>query len=179
MTLRDQDWTEEQAQGLLDNLNLAGGTPKWKLERLKRLRDCCSAHGLDAATIDGQLVFVAYELCSGFQAVGLALKRAKTVDEAREVVEPYVRRLSAVHQRQAARGKATKVFSAILRVLKQRPIALSLRTRRARQRPHSRKVIMLLRWGAYAAGEVVTASTRTATQPKNSPAMRCSHSQPG
>ena len=95
MTLLDPDWTEEQAQGLLDSLNLDGGTPKWRLEHLKRLRDWCSAHGLDAATIDGQLEFIAYELCTGFQGVGMALKRAKTAEEAREVVEPYVRRLSA------------------------------------------------------------------------------------
>jgi len=94
MTLLEQDWTEEQAQALLDSLNLDGGNPKWKLEHLKRLRDWCSAHGFDAATIDGQLEFVAYELCNGFQAVGKALKRAKTVEEARELVEPYVRRLS-------------------------------------------------------------------------------------
>jgi hypothetical protein len=94
MTLLDQDWTEEQARALLDSLTLDGGTPKWKLEHLKRPRDWCSAHGFDAATIDGQLEFVAYELCNGFRAVGLALKRAKTVEEAREVVEPYIRRLN-------------------------------------------------------------------------------------
>jgi hypothetical protein len=95
MTLLDQDWTEEQAQGLLDSLGLDGATPKWKLEHLRRLRDWCSAHSMDAATIDGQLEFIAYELCNSFQAVGMALKRAKTVEEARGVVEPYVRRLSA------------------------------------------------------------------------------------
>jgi hypothetical protein len=32
MTLLDQDWTEEQAQGLLDGLKLDGGAPKWKLD---------------------------------------------------------------------------------------------------------------------------------------------------
>ena len=95
MTLLDQDWTEEQAQGLLDSLNLDGGTPKWKLGHLRRLRDWCLAHGMDPATIDGQLEFIAYELCNGFKAVGMVLKRAKTAEEAREVVEPYVRRLSA------------------------------------------------------------------------------------
>ena len=94
MTLLDQDWTEEQAQALLGRLNLDGGTPQWKLEHLKRLRDWCSAHGTDAATIDGQLEFVAYELCNSFQAVGIALKSAKTVEEASEVIEPYIRRLS-------------------------------------------------------------------------------------
>ena len=72
------------------------GTPKWKLEHLRRLRDWCSAHGADPATIDGQLDFIAYELCNGFQAVGMALKRAKTAEKLKgDVVEPYVRRLSA------------------------------------------------------------------------------------
>jgi hypothetical protein len=95
MALLDQDWTQEQAQGLLDSLNLDGATPKWKLEHLRRLRDWCSAHSMDAATTDGQLEFIAYELCNGFQAIGMALKQARTVEEARGVVEPYVRRLSA------------------------------------------------------------------------------------
>lgn len=99
MTLLDQDWTEPQAQGLLDKLNLDGGTPKWKLEHLKRLRDWCSAHGVDATTIDSQLEFVAYELCHGFQAVGMALKQAQSVEEARKVVEPYIRRLSVKKRR--------------------------------------------------------------------------------
>ena len=99
MTLLDQDWTEAQAQALLDSLALGGGTPKWKLEHLKRLRDWCSAHGLDAATIDGQLEFVAYELCHGFQAVGMALRQAQTVEEARKVVEPYIRRLSVTEMK--------------------------------------------------------------------------------
>jgi Phage tail lysozyme len=95
MTLLDQDWTEEQAQGLLDSLNLDGRPPKWKPEHLWRLLEWCSAHGNDWATIDGQLGFIAYELCNGFQAVGRALKRAKTVEEARELAKPYARRLSA------------------------------------------------------------------------------------
>jgi hypothetical protein len=111
MTLLDQDWTEQQAQGLLDSLDLNGGPPKWKLEHLKRLRDWCSAHGFDAATIDGQLGFVAYELCNGFQAVGRALKRATSVNEARKVVEPYVRRLSAPEM-QDERGRLSRSSTA-------------------------------------------------------------------
>ena len=69
--------------------------PSGKPEHLWRLLDWCSAHGKDWATIEGQLGFIAYELCNGFQAVGRALKRAKTVEEARELAKPYVRRLSA------------------------------------------------------------------------------------
>jgi tail lysozyme len=94
MTVPDQDWTEVQAQGLLDALHLVGGTPNWKPEHLRKLRDWCSANGRDPGTVDGQLEFVAYELCNGFQAVGSVLKQAKTVEEAREIVRPYVRRLN-------------------------------------------------------------------------------------
>jgi hypothetical protein len=50
MSLLDDGWTEEQAQGLLDNLNLTGGTPKWKPEHLQRLHEWCTAHGRDAAS---------------------------------------------------------------------------------------------------------------------------------
>jgi Phage tail lysozyme len=95
MTLLDQDWTEAQAQGLLDALNLDGRTPKWKPEHLSKLRDWCSAHGKDWDTVDGQLEFIAHELCNGFRGIGRALIRAKTAKEAREILRPYVRRLSA------------------------------------------------------------------------------------
>ena len=95
MTLLDQDWTEQQAQGLLDSLDLSGGPPKWKPEHLWRLIEWCSAHDKDWATVDGQLGFVAYELCNGFQGIGKALQRARSAEQAREIVKPYVRRLSA------------------------------------------------------------------------------------
>jgi hypothetical protein len=95
MTLLDQDWTEEQAQGLLDALNLHGGIPNWKPEHLRKLRDWCSVHGNHWETLDGQLAFVAHEICNDFQGIGRALQRAKTTWEAREIVKPYVRRLSA------------------------------------------------------------------------------------
>jgi hypothetical protein len=95
MSLLDDGWTEEQAQGLLDNLNLTGGTPKWKPEHLQRLHEWCTAHGRDAATLDGQLEFVAYQLCNACEGVGMALKQAKTVGEAREAVEPSVKELNA------------------------------------------------------------------------------------
>ena len=98
MTLLDNGWTEEQAQGLLQSLNLDGGTPKWKREHLQRLRSWCSAHEKDSTTVDGQLEFVAYELCNTYEGVGMALKRAKTVEEAREAVEPYMKRLRATEE---------------------------------------------------------------------------------
>ena len=55
MTLLDNGWTEEQAHGLLQSLNLDGGTPKWKREHLQRLRSWCSAHKKDSTTVDGHL----------------------------------------------------------------------------------------------------------------------------
>jgi hypothetical protein len=94
MTLLDTGWTEEQAQGLLDSLKLNGGMPEWKPEHLQRLRDWSSTRQKDASTIEAQLEFIADELLHSFQAVGMFLKRAHTVEEAKEAVRPYVRRLA-------------------------------------------------------------------------------------
>jgi len=94
MTLLDTGWTQEQAQGLLDSLKLNGGMPEWKPEHLQRLRDWSSTRQKDASTIEAQLEFIADELLHSFQAVGMFLKRAHTVDEAKEVVRAYVRRLA-------------------------------------------------------------------------------------
>jgi hypothetical protein len=94
MTLLDTGWTQEQAQGLLDSLKLNGGMPEWKPEHLQRLRDWSSTRQKDASTIEAQLEFIADELLHSFQAVGMFLKRAHTVEEAKEAVRPYVRRLA-------------------------------------------------------------------------------------
>ena len=93
MTFLDNGWTEEQAQGLLDKLRLTGGTPNWKPEHIQRLRDWCHALDKDDTAIDSQLEFVACELLNNYQDVGLALRKAKTVEEAQEAVDPYVRQL--------------------------------------------------------------------------------------
>jgi len=98
MTLLDNGWTEEQAQGLIESLNLDGGTPKWKWEHLQRLRSWCKAHDKDSATVEGQLEFIAYELCNTYEGVGMALKLARTTIEAREAVEPYMRRLNVTDE---------------------------------------------------------------------------------
>jgi hypothetical protein len=92
MSLPDYGWTEEQAQGLFERLNLDGGTPNWKREHLQRLRSWCSAHGKDPATVDGQLEFVVDDLCNTYEGVGMALRRATTVREAKAAVahrRPY------------------------------------------------------------------------------------------
>jgi len=94
MTLLDTGWTQEQAQGLLDSLKLNGGMPEWKPEHLQRLRDWSSTRQKDASTIEAQLEFIADELLHSFQVVGMFLKRAHTVEEAKEAVRPYVRRLA-------------------------------------------------------------------------------------
>jgi hypothetical protein len=93
MTLLDSDWTPEQAQGLLDSLKLNCGMPDWRPEALKRLHDWCSTHHEDATKVEGQLEFIAYELLYSFKSVGIFLKRAQTVEEARQAVQLYVRRL--------------------------------------------------------------------------------------
>jgi hypothetical protein len=102
MTLPDNGWTAEQAQALLESLNLDGGTPKWKWEHLQRLRSWCSAHGKDAASVDAQLEFVANEICNTYEGVGMALRRAKTVREAKAAVEPYMNRLRATNESSSA-----------------------------------------------------------------------------
>ena len=95
MPLPDYGWTEEQAQGLFERLNLDGGPPNWKREHLQRLRSWCSAHGKDPATVDGQLEFVADDLGDTYEGVGMALRRATTVREAKAAVAPYINRLMA------------------------------------------------------------------------------------
>ena len=91
MTLLDQDWTAEQAKGLLDSLKLNGGIPEWEAKYLQKLRDWCASHEEDWTTIEGQLEFVAYELCHSYESIGAALKSATTVEEAKEAVEPYLK----------------------------------------------------------------------------------------
>ena len=93
-TLED-GWTEEQAQGVLDKLALVGAVPDWKAEHLMRLYHWCSDHQKDYKTIEGHLEFVAYDLCTSYPGIGMALKQATNVDEARKAVEPYARLLSA------------------------------------------------------------------------------------
>ena len=93
MTVFDRGWTAEHAKGLLDSLGLTGGTPHWKQEHLKKLQAWCSNRGRDHRSIESQLEFVAYELRNAYQDIGMALRRAKTVEEAKRAVEPYVREL--------------------------------------------------------------------------------------
>ena len=89
----DNGWTEDQAKGLIDSLKLTGGVPDWKPEPIQKLHDWCNAQAKDAQSVEGQLEFVAYELCNTYEAIGIVLKHAKTVEEAKKAVEPYVRGL--------------------------------------------------------------------------------------
>ena len=95
MPFPDNGWTEEQARGLFERLNLDGGPPNWKREHLQRLRSWCSAHGKDPTTVDGQLEFVANDLCNTYEGAGMALRRATTAREAKAAVAPYMNRLMA------------------------------------------------------------------------------------
>ena len=94
MTVLDNGWTDEQARGLLDSLELNGPCPNWKPEHVQRLHEFCSARGLNPKNVDSQLEFVAHDLLGSFQGIGIFLRRAKTVEEAKEAVELYVRRLN-------------------------------------------------------------------------------------
>jgi len=91
----DYGWTEEQAKGLLDSLNLTGGEPNWKPEHLQKLREWCSVHDKDCETVEGQLDFIAYEILDGYEGIGMALKRAKTVEDAKAAAAPFVKRLKS------------------------------------------------------------------------------------
>lgn len=95
MTLLDEGWTAEQAQALLDRLMLNQGLPDWKPQYLKRFEDWCAAEGKDENAIDSQLEFVAYDLCNEHETIGMALKLARTFDEAKAAVDPYVSMLRA------------------------------------------------------------------------------------
>lgn len=95
MAFLDEGWTEEQARGLFDSLKLDGGVPDWDPKYLQKLRDWCSTRQKDWTTLDGQLEFVAYELCNSYERIGAALKQAKTAEEAKEAVEPYLKAIQA------------------------------------------------------------------------------------
>jgi hypothetical protein len=60
-------------------------------QNLQKLRDWCSTRGLDPAAIEDQLDFVGYELCNSYEEIGIDLKHARTVEEARKAAEPYVK----------------------------------------------------------------------------------------
>jgi hypothetical protein len=89
MTLLDEGWSPEQAQALLDTLMLRDGIPNWKPDHLERFQKWCAAHGIDKNTVDGQLEFIAYDLCHTYETIGIELKLAKTFEEAKAAVQPY------------------------------------------------------------------------------------------
>ena len=92
--LLDEGWSAEQAQAVLDKLMLREGIPDWKPQHLKRFQEWCVAEGKDKNAIDSQLEFVAYDLCNEHETIGMALKLARTVEEAKAAVDPYVKMLS-------------------------------------------------------------------------------------
>lgn len=91
--LTDRGWTREQATGLLEALDLDGDQPKWKPEHLQKLHDWLSAHERPN-TLTGRLEFIAYELRNSYDRVGMELDKAKTIQQAQEAVEPYVKLIS-------------------------------------------------------------------------------------
>jgi hypothetical protein len=73
MTPLNHGWTEEQV-------------------RATRKPQPCRRHPQD--TVEGQLEFISYELRNSYQIIGTALDKAKTVQEAKDVVELFVAILS-------------------------------------------------------------------------------------
>ena len=92
--LLDEGWSAEQAQAILDKLMLREGIPDWKPQYLKRFEEWCAAEGKKKNAVDSQLEFVGYDLCNDHQTIGMSLKLARTLEEAKEAVVPYVRMLS-------------------------------------------------------------------------------------
>ena len=92
--LLDEGWSPEQAQAVLDKLMLREGIPDWKPQHLKRLEEWCAAEKKEKNSVDTQLEFVAYDLCNEHQTIGMSLKLARTLEEAKAAVVPYVRMLS-------------------------------------------------------------------------------------
>src|SRR6516165_11479063 len=86
--LLDHGWREEQAQGLLDGLKLTDSVPDWKHEHLQRLCDWCSDRRKNPNAAEAQLEFVAYDLCGTHNALGMALKKARTREAAQRAVDP-------------------------------------------------------------------------------------------
>jgi len=80
---------------LASSLNLTGGEPNWKPEHLQKQREWSSAQDKDCKTVEGQLDFIAYELLDVYEGIGMALKRAKTVEDAKAAAAPFVKRLQA------------------------------------------------------------------------------------
>ena len=92
--LLDEDWSAEQAQAVLDKLMLRDGIPDWKPQHLKRFEEWCAAEGKEKNSVDSQLEFVGYDLCNDHQTIGMSLKLARTLEEAKAAIVPYVRMLS-------------------------------------------------------------------------------------
>jgi hypothetical protein len=93
MTLVDDSWTEEQAQGLLDSLRIAGVVPDWKPEHLQKLYDWCSAHEKDHKPSKANLNSSPTSFATRTRGFGMALQLAQTRKEASKAVEPYVKAL--------------------------------------------------------------------------------------
>src|SRR5262245_44734746 len=95
MAMLDQGWTEEQAQGLLDALEVSHSVPNWKPAYLQTLYDWCGQRRKNPKTIEAQLDFIAYEICNFHEDFGKALKQARTRGEARLIGERFVNQLTA------------------------------------------------------------------------------------
>jgi hypothetical protein len=92
--LLDENWSAEQAQAIVDKLRLREGMPHWKPHHLKRFEDWCAAERKSQNEVDSQLEFVAHDLCNEHEAIGMSLKLARTLEEAKAAIVPYARMLS-------------------------------------------------------------------------------------
>jgi hypothetical protein len=92
--LLDEGWSAEQAQAIVDKLTLKEGIPNWKPHHLKRFEEWCVAERKSQNEVDSQLEFVAHDLCNEHEAIGMSLKLARNLEEAKAAIVPYARILS-------------------------------------------------------------------------------------
>jgi hypothetical protein len=91
--LLDEGWSAEQAQAIVDKLMLKEGIPDWKPHHLKRFEEWCVAERKSQNEVDSQLEFVAHDLCNEHEAIGMSLKLARNLEEAKAAIVPYARML--------------------------------------------------------------------------------------
>jgi hypothetical protein len=91
MALLDDGWTEEQAQGLWDGLNLSGSVPDWKPEHLQRLYDWCSARRKNHKTIEATTGIHCLRPLPYTSSDRDGTQAGSTREAARKAVEPYLK----------------------------------------------------------------------------------------
>jgi hypothetical protein len=88
--VRHGRWTEAQAAGIVDHLDLhtSHNVAGWRGRRLAMMYDWCSCNNRKASSLSGQLDFITNEMRGVFYQ-SIPLINATTADEASKLVAPY------------------------------------------------------------------------------------------